>query len=101
MLLDQLLEALVVGDGGLEFLHLFGRHIAGNIPAVFVALVIVVRARRALTNDTDGAAVEALDLSQIPEEGFGGGLILHAMEGLNTAYAMAIPPAPLWMVGPD
>ena len=43
VLLDELLETLVVGEGGLEFGHLLGRHIAGDIPAVFVALMIVAR----------------------------------------------------------
>ena len=61
VLLDQLLEALVVGNGGLEFGHLVGRHIAGDIAAVFVALMIVVRAVGALAEDADGAAVEALE----------------------------------------
>ena len=72
-----MLEALVVGEGGLEFGHLFGRHIAGNIATVFVALMIVVRAVGAVTEDADGAAVETLDLRQGLEEGFGGGGSIH------------------------
>ena len=80
VLLDQLLEALVVGNGGLQFLHLFGRHLAGNIPTVFVALMIVVRAGGALADDADGAPVQALNLSQVLEDGFGGDLSLHGRE---------------------
>jgi hypothetical protein len=77
VLLDELLEAVVLGDGGLELGHLLGRHIAGDIPAVFVALVIVVRAGGALPDDADGAALQTLDLNQLLEEGFGGGLRSH------------------------
>lgn len=40
VLLDQLLEALMLGEVDLESGHLRGRHIAGDIAAVFVALMI-------------------------------------------------------------
>ena len=76
-MLDQLLEALVVGQGGLEFGHLFGRNITGDIPALFIALVIVVRASRALPDDTDGASVQVLNLSQFLEDGLRCDLCIH------------------------
>lgn len=85
-MLDQLLEALVVSEGGLEFGHLLGGHIAGHVAPVFVALVIVVGAVGALAQDADGTAVQALDLRQVPEEGFGGDWGLH----VRRVYAIDI-----------
>ena len=77
VVLDQLLEALVVGEGALEFGHLFGRDIAGDISTVFVALVIVVRAGWALADNADGTSVQGLNLSQFLEDRFGSDWSLH------------------------
>ena len=77
VLLDELLEALVVGEGGLEFGHLLGWHIAGDIPAVFVALMIVVRAGGTLADDADGSSVQGLNLRQFLEDRFGSDRSFH------------------------
>ena len=84
VLLDQLLEAPVVRNGRLEVGHLLRGNIAGNIPAILVALVVVVRPLRALADDADGAAVHALDLGDSLEDRFGGKGRVH--DGRNTCH---------------
>lgn len=77
VLLHQLLETVVALDGLLNLGDLFQGDIAGNIFAVFIALVIVVRPLRALANDAQGAAFEALDLSDVLENRFGSRFCIH------------------------
>ena len=76
-MLHQLLEAAVALDGLLEIADLFPRNIARNIPAVFVALVVIVSAIRALANNADAASVDALNLGDVLKERFWTGFGVH------------------------
>ena len=71
------MEAAIALDGLLEIVDLFPRNIAGNIPAVFVALVVKVRAFRALANNAEAASVDALNLGDALKDGFGSGFGVH------------------------
>ena len=78
VLLDQFLEAAIVLDGLLEIAELFGRNVSRHIPAVFVALVVMVRPLGPLPDDADGASIHALDLGDLLQDGFGGEMGVHA-----------------------
>jgi hypothetical protein len=86
ILLDEFLKAPKVLNGRLEIGHLFGGDIAGNIPAVLVTLVVVVRALGPLADDTDSAPVHALDLGELLEDGFRSGFGIH----VGVVYAINI-----------
>ena len=73
----QLLDPLVAINGGLEVGHLFGGHVAGNIATVFITLVIIIRALRALAQHADGAPIQALDLSNLLKERLRSGFGIH------------------------
>ena len=77
VLLHQLLETLVAIDGLLDLTHLFRGNVAGNIPASFIALMVVVRPRRALAYHIEGASLKALDLSDVVENRLGIGFCIH------------------------
>ena len=68
VLRHQFLDPTVAIDGGLKVGHLFGGHVAGNIAALFIALVIIVGPLRALAKHTDGAAIQTLDLGNVVKE---------------------------------
>ena len=61
----------VAFEGGLQIGHSVGGHVARDVAAVFVALVVVVGAVGSLAHDAEGAAFHALDLGQGLEDGFG------------------------------
>ena len=73
----QLLEATVILDRFLKFAHLFAGNIAGNILALFITLMIVIRPLRAVADNADGAAVQALDLSDFLKDRFGSRCWIH------------------------
>ena len=64
----QFLDLTVAIDGGLEVGHLFRGHVAGNVAAIFIALVIIVGPLRPLAKHTDGATIQPLDLGDVVEE---------------------------------
>ena len=68
VLRHQFLHLPVAVNGGLNVSHLFRRHVAGNIAAIFITLVIVVGPLRTLAQHTDGAALQVLDLADVLEE---------------------------------
>jgi hypothetical protein len=76
-LFHQFLEAMVGRDGFLELGDLFPGNIVGNIPAVFVTLVIAIVPLRALADDAEGSSVQALDLGELAEYGLGSGGIYY------------------------
>jgi hypothetical protein len=65
VLLRQLLKSAVALDGLLEIGDLFPGNIARNIPAVFIALVVVIGAVGALADNTDAPSVHALNLRDV------------------------------------
>jgi len=69
---------MVAVDGGFEFGHLFRGHVAGDVAAVFIALVIVVGPLRSLAQHADGAAIQMLDLSNLLKERLRSGFGIHA-----------------------
>ena len=68
MLLDQPLELLVAGDGLLHGLQLIRRNVAGNIPAVFPGLMIVVGPVGTVAQEAQFAALHLLDLRHLLQE---------------------------------
>src|SRR5205823_2993352 len=86
ILFDQHLETLIALQGFFELRQLIGRHVAGNILTVFIALVVVVRPAGTLANDTQRALFQALDLSDLLEDGLGSGFGFHALEYMSIAY---------------
>ena len=89
VLRHQFLDLTVALDGGLEVGHLFQGHIAGNIAALFIALVIIVGPLRALAKHTDGAAIQMLDLGDVLEERFGRGVRIHGLDYMPYTYTPA------------
>ena len=73
----QLLDLTVAVDGGLELGHLFRGHVAGNIAAIFIALVIKVGPLRALAQHADSAPIQTLDLSDVVQERLRSGFWIH------------------------
>ena len=73
ILLHELPEAVESLDGRLEFSHLFGGDIAGDIATVFIALVVVVGPRGALADDAEGSPIEGMEGGDFPEDGLGSG----------------------------
>lgn len=73
----QFLKAVVARDGLLELGDLLAGHIAGNIAAIFIALVIVVGAVGTLADHADAPAVHVLNLREVVEDGFGSGFGFH------------------------
>jgi len=71
ILLHQLLETPVTFDGLLQFLDLLSGNVTGDVPAVFVTLMIVICPVGAPAYDADGALVHALDLGDLLKDGFG------------------------------
>ncbi len=59
---------MVAANGFLEVGHLFGRHVSGDIAAIFIALMVVIGALRPLAKHTDSAAIQPLDLCDFVEE---------------------------------
>jgi len=68
ILFHELLEAVESVDGLLELGHLFSGDIAGDIPALLIALVIVVGPLGALADDAEGSPVKGLDGGDFPED---------------------------------
>src|ERR1035437_4811347 len=77
---------MVRRDGFLEIGHLFPGNIAGNIPAVFVTLVIVIGPLRALADDAEHSSIQALDLGDVIEDRSGSGCCIH----YEVVYALHI-----------
>ena len=73
VLRHQFLDLTIALDGRLEVGYLFGGHVAGNIAAAFITLVIIVGPLRALAKHTDGTAIQTLDLGDVVEERLGSG----------------------------
>jgi hypothetical protein len=69
MLLDQRLELRVAGDGLLHGLQLIRRDVAGNIPAVFPGLMVVVGPVGPVAQDAQFAALHLPDLRHLLQEG--------------------------------
>jgi len=65
ILTHQLLKLLIVGGVLGQHLDLIWGHIAGEGPAVFPALQIVIGAIWALANDTEFARLHVLDLGDL------------------------------------
>ena len=86
----QFLDPMVAVNGGLEAGHLLRGHVAGDVAAVFIRLVIVVGALRALAKDTDGAAIQRLDLGDVLEERLWSGFGIHGRKYMCMAYTKAI-----------
>src|SRR3989442_1269021 len=68
---------MIALDGLLEFTHLFGGNIAGNIPALFIALVVVVGPFGTLAYHAQSASVQALDLGNFVENRLGSRFCAH------------------------
>ena len=68
ILAHEFLNLAVARDSGLEFRHLLGGNVAGDIAAMLIALMVIVRAFWSLAENADGAAVEPLDLGDVVEE---------------------------------
>jgi hypothetical protein len=83
------LEAAVAFDGLLEIGDLFPGNIAGNIPAVFVALVVVIGPGGALANNADAPPVHALNQGDVFKDGFYSEFGAHGAD----VYAIDIYPA--------
>jgi hypothetical protein len=66
ILLHELLEAVESLDGRLEFTHLFSGDIAGDIPAVFITLVVVVGPLGTLADDAEGSPIKGLEGGDFP-----------------------------------
>src|SRR2546427_2723134 len=82
----QFLDSVVTVDGGLEIGHLFRGDVAGNIAAVFIALVVIVGPVRALAQDTEGAAIQTLDLGDVVEERMRRELGIHGHKYMCITY---------------
>ena len=80
VLVGQLAILGIASQGFLEFGHLFRRHIAGNVAAIFVTLVVVIGALGALAQDADGAAFHAGDLGDELDQRVGRRFGVHERE---------------------
>jgi hypothetical protein len=89
VLRHQFLDLTVAVDGGLEVGHLFRGHVAGNIAAVFIALVIIVGPLRALAQHADGATIQTLDLGDVVEERLRSQFWIHGWKYMCMAYTKA------------
>ena len=89
VLRHQFLDLMAAIDGGLELGHLFRGHVAGNIAALFIALVIIVRPLRALAKHTDGAAIQTLDLGDVVEERLRSGFWIQGQKYMCMPYITA------------
>ena len=90
VLRHQFLDLTVAIDGGLEVGHLFRGHVAGNVAAIFIALVIIVGPLRPLAKHTDGAAIQTLDLGDVVEERLRSGFGIHGRKYMCMPYTKAI-----------
>jgi len=88
ILLHQLLETPIARNGLLKLRDLLGGNITRNIPAVFVALMVVVRPVRALAYDAEGAVVHAVDLGDLVEDRLRGRFGAHIAESICYTYIL-------------
>ena len=89
VLRHQFLDVTIALDGRVEVGHLFGGHVAGNIAASLIALVIIVRPLRALAKHTDGTPIQMLDLGDGVEERLRGGFGIHGRKYMCMPYIKA------------
>jgi len=89
VLRHQFLDLTIAVDGGLEVGHLFRGYVAGNIAAIFIALVIIVGPLRALAKHADGAAIQTLDLGDVVEERLRSGFGIHGRMYMCIPYTKA------------
>jgi hypothetical protein len=87
---------MVAVNGGLEIGRLFRGHIAGNVAAVFVALVIIVGPARTLTKQTDSAAIQTLDLGDGVEKGLRSGLSIRGWKYMATGFLYLVAVMDWW-----
>src|SRR5207244_8131194 len=66
--------------------HVVRGDVAGYIAAVFIALVVIVGPVRALAQDTEGAAIQTLDLGDVVEERMRRELGIHGHKYMCITY---------------
>jgi len=68
---------MVALDGLPDLVHPFGGNVAGNISALFIALVVVIGSAGALAQDVERASLHVLDLSDVVENRWRSGFCIH------------------------
>ena len=87
VLIHQLLEAAMTLDGLLDIGDLVPWNIAGDVLAVFVALVVVIRPVRTFSDNVQSASFQAVDLGDVLEDGLGGGCRCGFCSGFGCHWA--------------
>src|SRR5665213_1493834 len=80
---------MVAVDGLLHLADLFRGHIAGDVLARFVALMVVIGPGGTLANHAQGAALQVLDLRELAQNRLRSGFCIH---GRSICLTHILPP---------